>query len=873
MPLSAGDQLGPYEILTPLGAGGMGEVWKARDTRLGREVAIKTSKEQFGERFEREARAVAALNHPNICAIYDVGPNYLVMELVEGPTLAERLKGGAIPLDDALAIARQIGSALDAAHEKGITHRDLKPANIKVKADGTVKVLDFGLAKIASAPASAGENSPTLTIGMTEVGMILGTAAYMSPEQARGKNVDKRADIWAFGVVLYEMLTGRRLFQGDDVTDTLAAVLRHEPDWTPAPPQVRRLLKRCLQRDPAKRLRDIGDVWELLEEGPAPEEAVPLGTQRRKWLWPSIAALMTLAAAGIAGYFLTRPARTPLATQFTLLAPPETVFTNSFAATAISPDGRFLVFGAASGSAAAMLWLRPLDSQVARPLPGTDGANFPFWSPNSKSVAFFAGGKLKRVEIAGGAPLVVCDASLAGFGSVGGAWSRDGVILFGEPDGLHRVSASGGVPALLTRSDAARQEGGHGYPQFLPDGKHFLYFVESANPNTQGMYANSVDRPQDRALVVRTAAKALYAPPVDGSPGALLWIREQTLLAQRFDAANLRLEGDPTPIAEDLSLNGPRAAFWTSDAGVLAYRTGIAQKTKLVWIARDGKRLGEAAPEDVYSSLRLSPDGKRLAIGRRPSLSTANADVWLLEFARNTWTRFTFDPMTDLAPAWAADGRQIAFNSNRSGSFQLYRKDSGGAGQDEQLTGDPGDKGLTDWSRDGRYLLFEEVGGKTSRDLWALPLEGERKSVPVVQTPFDDLAGRFSPDGKWVAYVSSESGRLEVYVQAFPGAPSAPRGKWQVSSQGGVAPVWRGDGRELFFLSPDVKMMAAGIRPATTGVEMDTPRELFATAATRFTNSPYDVTADGQRFLVEEISGAPNAVPLTVVVHWQAGLK
>jgi Tol biopolymer transport system component len=864
MRLSAGDKLGPYEIIAPIGAGGMGEVYRARDPRLNRDVAIKVSAAQFSERFEREAKAIAALNHPNICQIYDVGPNYLVMEYIEGEA-----PKGPMPLDEALRIAAQIRDALEAAHQKNIVHRDLKPANIKIRPDGTVKVLDFGLAKIAGAPASAGENSPTLTIGMTEAGMILGTAAYMSPEQARGKNVDKRADIWAFGVVLYEMLTGRRLFEGDDVTDTLAAVLRHEPDWAQAPPKVRRLLKRCLERDPAKRLRDIGDAWELLEEAPAQEEAAP---PRRKWLWPSVAAVMALVAAGVAGYFLTRPARAPLATQFTLLAPPETAFTNSFAAAAISPDGRFVVFGAASGGAAPMLWLRPLDSFVARPLPGTDGANFPFWSPDSKSVAVFAGGKLKRVEIAGGAPLVLCDAP-GGYGSVGGAWSREGVILFGATDGLQRVPASGGVPALLTKVNSSAQETGHGYPQFLPDGKRFLYFVESVNPNTQGMYASSLDRPQERAQVVRTTAKALYAPPLDGHPGYLLWLREQTLLAQRFDAAKLRLEEDPTPIAEDLSLNGPRAAFWTSDAGLLAYRTGVAAKSKLVWIARDGKRLGDAAPEDAYSSLRLSPDGKRLAVGRRPGSTATNDDVWLLEFARNTWTRFTFDPMTDRDPVWSPDGRQIAFSSDRSGSYQLYRKDSGGAGQEEQLTSGLGNKQLTDWSGDGRFLLYYEIGGKTASDLWALPLEGERKPMLVLQTPFFEFLGRFSPDGRWIAYASSESGRFEVYVQAFPGAPTAPKGKWQVSSQGGVVPAWRGDGNELFFLSSDNKMMAAGIRATAAGVEIDTSRELFAASATRFVNSSYDVTADGQRFLVEENAGAANAAPLTVVVHWQAGLK
>jgi Tol biopolymer transport system component len=563
---------------------------------------------------------------------------------------------------------------------------------------------------------------------------------------------------------------------------------------------------------------------------------------------------MTLLAAGVAGYFLTRPVSPPLTTQFTLLPPNGTTFTNQYGATAVSPDGRFVVFGAAPGSATPVLWLRPLDSLAARPLPGTENGNFPFWSPDSKSIAFFAGGKLKRVEIAGGTPLALCDEAAfssilkaSGNGSVGGAWNPDGVILFGAADGLHRVSATGGAPALLTKTDAAQQETGHGYPQFLPDGKRFLYFVEGANPNTQGMYASSLDRPRERTLVVRTAAKAVYTSPMEGHPGTLVWLREQSLLAQRFDAANLRLEGDPAPLAEDISLNEHRAAFWTSDAGLLTFRTGGAGRSKPVWISRDGKRLGEAAAEDAYGALRLSPDGKRIAIGRRLGSVFANEDLWLFEFARNIWTRFTFDSKSDQSPVWSPDGRQIAFISDRSGNYQIYRKDAGGAGQEEQLTSGSDGKYVTDWSRDGRYLLYYEYGSKTGADLWALPLEGERKPMLVVQTPFTEYRGRFSPDGRWVAYVSDESGQGQVYIQAFPGAPSAPKGKWQVSSQGGIAPEWRGDGREIYFLQRDGKMMAANIRATAAGVEVETPRELFGTPAYFIPGFPYDVTEMGHK--------------------------
>jgi eukaryotic-like serine/threonine-protein kinase len=864
MPLSVGEKLGPYEILAPIGAGGMGEVYRARDPRLNRDVAIKVSAAQFSERFEREAKAIAALNHPNICQIYDVGPNYLVMEFIEGQS-----PKGPMPLEEALRIARQIADALEAAHEKGITHRDLKPGNIKIKPDGTVKVLDFGLAKVTAGTASSGENSPTLTIGMTQAGMILGTAAYMAPEQARGKeSVDRRADIWAFGVVLYELLTGKRLFDGEDVGEILAKVIRDEPDLSSVPAQVRPLLKRCLEKDPKKRLRDIGDVWLLLADTPAESAPVSSKTTSRLGGLTGIAvAVLAVALAVVSwiAYSLMRSTPPPLASQFTVVAPPETAFTNTFAATAVSPDGRYLVFGARRGSATPSLWLRPLDSLAAHPLPGTEGANFPFWSPDSKSIAFFADGKLKRVEPAGGAPLVLCDAGEPAGSSVGGTWNRDGIILFGGTDGLRRVPASGGQPVPLTKTDASRQEAGHGYPQFLPDGKRFLYFIQSGNPNTQGVYAGSLDRPQERVQVIRTDAKAIYTQPVAGRSGYLLWLREQTLLAQRFDPGKLLLEGDPAPVAEEIAVNAPqRAAFWMSDAGLLVYRNGGAGSQKLSWMSRDGKRT-EQGGMDIYNSLRLSPDGRRVAFGR--GLTTAN--IWLLEFARSVLTRLTFGTKADSNPVWSPDGRQIAFSSNRSGVLQIYRKDAGGGGQEEQLTSGPNDKYVTDWSRDGKYLLYSQSDPKTSLDLWALPLDGDRKPVPVLQSPFLEYGGQFSPDGKWIAYDSNESGRTDVYIRAFPSSP----GKWQVSNRGGGIPRWRADGKELFYVSSDFKMMAVTIRASAASVEADTPRELFAALVAGLI-SPYDVAADGQRFLLMERPEAQGgASPLTVVLNWQAGLR
>ncbi len=834
---------------------------------MNRDVAVKVSTSQFTERFDREARAVAALNHPNICKLYDIGPNYLVMEYIEGE--APR---GPLPLEEALRIARQIADALETAHEKGITHRDLKPANIKLKPDGTVKVLDFGLAKVAQAASGTGEDSPTLSMAATQAGVTLGTAAYMSPEQARGKPVDKRADIWAFGVVLYELITGKRLFRGEDVSHTMAAVIMQEPQLDAVPVQIRPMLKACLEKDPKKRLRDVGDVWLLMDEGRL-QPVQPQAKNKSRWLWPTAAALGFLSAAAIAGYFLTRSTPPILTAHFLVDPPAELQFTNINGATALSPDGRYLVFGAGFRNTPS-LWLRPLDSLAARPLPGTEGGNFPFWSPDGKSIAFYADGKLKRVDIAGGSPLVLCDAQLAGTAraAVGGDWNNDGVILFGGREGLYRVSASGGVRSLVTKADTSAQETGHGYPQFLPDGQHFLYFAQSAIANTQGIYVSSLNRPQDRVQLIRTNAKALFAPPVLGHPGYLLFTRELTLLAQRFNSAKLRLEGDPAPLAEGVSINGDnRAAFWISAAGLLTYRTGdTVTKSKLSWIGRDGKRSGDVAPEDTYGSMRLSPDEKRVALGRLDS--SGLDDSWLLDLARGVFTRFTFDPKRDTAPIWSPDGRQIVFASDRSGACQLYRRDSGGAGQDEQLTDTPDEKRPLDWSRDGRFLLYQDRDPNTSYDVWAVPDPagpGEHKPMPVLQTSFAESEAYFSPDGKWIAYTSNESKRNEVYVTAFP--PSG--GKWQISTQGGSHPRWRADGKELFYTSLDSKMMAEEIRIAGATVETTKPVELFSFVADINILSPYDVTADGRRFLVLEQATGTRPAPLTLIVNWQAGLK
>jgi eukaryotic-like serine/threonine-protein kinase len=877
MPLTPGDKLGPYDIIEKVGAGGMGEVYRARDSRLNRDVAVKVSVEHFSERFEREAHLIAALNHPNICTLYDVGPNYLVMELVEGETLGERIQAGGLPLEEALSLARQIVAALEAAHDKGIVHRDLKPGNIKITPQGIVKVLDFGLAKVAPTAASGGmsENSPTLSMAATQAGVILGTAAYMAPEQARGLNVDKRADIWAFGVVLYEMLTGRRLFKGEDLTDTLAAVVRDKPDLSDAPAEVRRVLERCLEKDPQKRLRDISAVELLLEGGAQAPMQAEAPTAWAAW---AIAGVAVIGLAALAWMHFREVPQEIRAVQFDLPAPTDTAYANAFGGFSVSPDGRYVVITARARDAGQVsLWLRPLDSIKARPLPGTEGGNFPTWSPDSRSLVFLTGGKLKRIELTGGAPLTLCDAGETSVTPTG-TWNRAGVILFGGPAGLQRVSASGGGATLLTKIDPAKKESGHGYPQFLPDGERFLYFADSNDPNVRGVYASSLSHPGERQQVLRTAAKAVYVPPRGSYPGYLLWMQDQTLLAQRFDGDSLKLQGDPVSVAEDVGLNPAvpiRASYWASEAGLLVYFANPSlSKRPVIWFSREGKQLGEASPQDAFGSIALAPGGDRMAVERLDGTQGAgNTDIWLREFSRGVMTRLTFDPAADRLPIWSPDGKQVAFASSReSGTTQIFRKDASGAGQEERLTEGGNLKVPLDWSRDGKYILYREQNPGTARDLMALPLDGDRKPIPVVTTQFNESTGAISPDGRWVAYASNDSGRNELYVQAFPGA-SGPAGRWQISNGGAYDVRWRADGKELYYQSQDGKVMAAAIQASPQGIRAETPRELFSAPFQNGGLHEFDVTPDGQRFLLILTPRSEGSNQLTVISNWQAALR
>ncbi len=870
------DVIAHYRVGEKLGAGGMGEVYRATDTKLGRQVALKVLPEAFAQdaermaRFEREAQVLASLNHPNIAAIYGVEEagqsRALVMELVEGPTLAERIAARPLAVEETLGIARQIAEALEEAHDKGIVHRDLKPANVKVTEDGKVKVLDFGLAKALEGEPGSGSvaNSPTLSIASTRLGVILGTAGYMSPEQARGVAVDRRADIWAFGVLLYEMLVGKPMFGGPTVSDTLAAVLRAEVDLTALPAGVpaglRRLLARCLERDKRKRLQAIGEARLLLEEG-FREEKTEDRRQRteggRGWL--AATAVCALAAVGLAVVHFREAPPEERTLRF-FVAPPPKAAVDTFA---VSPDGRYLAMAVAGETRA--LWVRALDLLEPQMLPGTDGSRYPFWSPDSKWIGFFAQGKLKKTAVTGGPPQTLCDAP----DGRGGTWSREGVIVFSpSPSGvLQRVASAGGPPVEATSLDATGG-GIHRFPWFFPDGRRFLFLASRGQPEG-GVYSGSLDSKEVRRVLAEQSSVA-YAPVPGGKTGHLLFVRERTLMAQSFDPGPLQTRGEPFPVAERVGFtNLAYGDYAVSASGVLAYVSGaVAFTTQLTWFDRDGKQLGVVGAPGSQGNLAISPDEKRVALDRAEGASQ-NVDVWVLELARGTASRLTFGPGTEAVPVWSPDGSQVAFTGLREGRFRILQKASSGAGQEVALGKiAPTGELVVDWSRDGRMLLCQVFGGPTKFDLWLWPTTGDKKPVPFLQTEFDETEGQFSPDGKKVAYVSNETGRHEVYVQ-----PAPPTGaKWQVSNAGGRQPRWRRDGKELFYLGADQRLMVVDVRGGTT-FEAGTPRALFATRMPapnpNFVHL-YDVSADGRRFLVNTQAGEAAQTPVSVVVNWQA---
>jgi Tol biopolymer transport system component/tRNA A-37 threonylcarbamoyl transferase component Bud32 len=875
MPAPA-SRLGPYELVVAIGKGGMGEVWRARDPRLGRDVAIKVSAQQFSDRFEREARAIAALNHPAICTLYDVGPNYLVMELIEGPTLADRIAEGPIPVEEALAIAKQIAAALEAAHDKGIVHRDLKPANIKLRPDGSVKVLDFGLAKSAIETGELTPDSPTM---FSAVGMVIGTAGYMAPEQARGRNVDKRADIWAFGVVLYEMLTGKRLFQGEDLTETLASVVKDNPDLSATPPRVERLLRKCLEKDPNKRLRDISAVEYLLEEK-APE-AVPAARKRTNWIPWTLAATLPIVAVAA---WLLRPKPPPAPSLLFQIALPGKVGFGGYVS--VSPNGRYLVFTGARRQAGPTvineqngLWIRDLRTLEWRRLEGTENAGSPFWSPDSRFLAFAASEQLKKIDVTGGPPQIVC--TVPGLPVGRGTWNRDGTIVFsGIGRGpLRRVAASGGEPTDVTTVETSRGESYHALPVFLPDGRHFLY-LRGGTPDIDGIYTGSLDSTPAQQPKERLIASGYGAEFADGH---VFFMRDDTLSAQPFDTGKLRLTGEPVAVAEHVTTRGALGGFSVSPSGLLVYLpgTGAGGKTQTVVFDRTGKIITRFGEPDRDRGAAFSPDGARAA--GRDDNENARGDIWLLDFARDVRTRFTFRHEPGSYPVWSPDGTRIAFSGGAAlaGGAPLdtiYEKPASGAGAEKELYRKSGEAlRPTSWSRDGRFLLYRTTPIATTRgDLWVLPLDGQRKPVLLLGTEANEGFGSFSPDGHWVAYISDESGRSEVYVRPFlaPGnaSPSLGDGKWQISKDGAAPawpPRWRGDARELIFQSVGGDVMAVDLEATGGALRPGVPVRLFGETV----GLGMDMTADGKRFLTNILEGQGADGPITALSNWQAELR
>jgi Tol biopolymer transport system component len=888
MPLSTGHKLGPYEIVSSLGAGGMGEVYRGRDTRLSRDVAIKVlpaafaNDVQYMARFEREAQLLAALNHPNIATVYGIEQGALVMELVEGEELH-----GPLGLEEALAIARQIALGLEAAHDRGIVHRDLKPANIKITPGGVVKILDFGLAKTAGElPAGAAGSatvSPTLSLAMTQAGTILGTAAYMSPEQARGKPVDKRADIWAFGAVFYEMLTGKRLFEGEDLTETLASVVKDRPDLSAAPAQVRRLLERCLEKDPKKRLRDIGDVWDLLQDAPAPAAAAGQGTGRRRaWVWPAAAGLFAVLAGAVSFVHFREQPPKPEVTRFAVPAPEKSIFIGT--PPAISPDGRTLAFAASIPDGRTQIWLKPMNSLEARVLPGTDGVGAPiFWSPDGRSLAY-SGPRLSglmRIELAGGPPQTLECPQVAFTSAPLGDWSSAGTIVFHVAEGLMQVPAGGGTCSLVTRVDPKRGELRHSAPSFLPDGRHFLYLRLGKEEHDSGVYVGSLDskpEAQSTSPILKGASSARYVAAPGSSHGYVMFLRGNTLMAQRFDAGAFSVVGDAVPIAERVSdgANADNGMFTASGNGTLIYHTGeIGGNRQLTWYDRSGKSLGQVGGPGNYVSLSLSPDGKRAAIDRLDNAQN-NYDVWIHDLAPGTTNRFTFDPAPDYSPVWSPDGSRIVWSAQRGGTYSLYRKASDFSGEETAL---PQPKSTApiypdDWSRDGRFLLYTAVGAAGDTDLWLLPLQGEAKPVLFLGSRFNESQGRFSPDGRYVAYVSNESGKGEVYVRSIT-PDGKPGGQQMISQGGGQQPLWRRDAKELFYLWGS-KVMAVPVTTAPTFQRTGAPVALFTGPIYQGgsgTLRRWDVTPDGQKFLMVTALTEVVSEPIMVVLNWTGLLR
>lgn len=899
-PLSSGTRLGRYEIRSPLGKGGMGEVYRARDTELGRDVAVKVLPSSFSadrdrlSRFKQEACAAGALNHPNILVVHDIGTTdgspYVVSELLEGETLRKRIAGTPLAGRRAIDYALQIANGLAAAHEKGIIHRDLKPDNIFITTDGRVKILDFGLAKLTQLDGNQAQTEiPTRRVD-TDPGVIMGTVGYMSPEQVRAHVVDHRTDIFAFGAILYEMLSGRRAFHGPSAADTMSAVLKEDPPELSdtnktVSPALERLVNHCLEKNHEARFQSARDLAFALEalSGSSANSAVetltaiqplPRGrwtTARWPWIVSAILALILIAILPFAIMYFRRPATTttPEVSRFVIPLPDKT---RIIGPPVISPDGRRMVFRLNSDDGKELIWLRSMDSLEAHPLNGTEGGTQPFWSPDNKSLGFFAEGKLKRIDVSGGPAQALCDVPA---NNQGGTWSRDGVIVFAQSatNGLYRVSATGGTATQITDVDVSRNELGHAWPYFLPDGRHYLYLARSTQPEYSAIYVGSLDS-KDTKRLIQAHSSVKFAPP-----NYFLFVREDALMAQGFNADKLELTGEPFSVAEQTTRNpvNGNAFFSVSETGVLVVRTGDLVQNQLTWFDRTGKALETMTAKGNYSAPALSIDEKRVAVSRSDFQTTTTSDVWLIDLERQAETRFTIDAADDRMPVWSPDGQYIAFVSTREGTTAIYRKLANGAGGEEALISSPESKSTPSWSSDGQYMLYHQLNSGTVWDVYVLPLTGERKPEPVVQTKFVDIHARFSPDGRWIAYSSNETGRFEVYVQSFPTSGS----KWPISINGGSQPHWRADGRELFFFSPDRKLMVVDVKSDSPDkFEVGVPKPLFEFRIggggidLGFPGSGYyTVSRDGKRFLVNASSEVPEEQQISVVLNWTGALK
>ena len=878
MPLAAGTRFGPYEILASIGAGGMGEVYRARDTRLDRIVAIKillsgvAAREEVGQRFEREARAVSSLNHPHICSLYDIGRqdgvDFLVMEYIEGETLSARIKKGALPLDQSLNYAIQIAGALDQAHRHAVVHRDLKPGNIMITRSGA-KLLDFGLAKISESAAAVGAGNtalPTQT-ALTREGTILGTFQYMSPEQLEGAEADARTDVFAFGATLYEMLTGRKAFEGKSQASLISAIMTAQPQPLTklqplATPALEHVVAKCLAKDPEDRwqsARDLEVELKWIGAGGGVTETAVTSTRFRKreqLAWIISASLFVALIAAVAMVYF-RPVPEARAVQFQITLPENVTF-NDLSSPSVSPDGQSVAISAVSDGQP-RIWIHAVNSLATNPLPGTEGGIWPFWSPDSREIGFTTGSVLKKVSLKGGAPQTICN--LAAFGS---AWNHDGVILFwpGRNEPLYRVSAMGGEPKAQTKLDPSRQEIGHVFPSFLPDGRHFTYLSNGGRPT---MYMASLDSP-DVKRISDGNTNAMYAG------GQLLFMRDQSLMAQRFDVRKAELSGDPMLVADPVAVPasipiGDFGDFTVSENGVLAYRPGSG-RTQLVWFDRSGKRLKALGEQANYSNPSLSPDQKRVAVSMSDP-QTNTRDIWVIDVERSTSSRFTFNPGDESNPTWSPDSKRIAFWSDRKGHRNVYVKVASGAGDDQLVWRSNEDNNVDDWSSDGQYL-FAGDGGE-----WLFSFR-EGKARSFVRAQFRHEQYRFCPNGNappsWFAYESAETGASQVYVRSFAGTLSGSGGKWQISTDGGSEPYWRHDGKELFYLNSN-KLMAVEVNGAGVSFQAGNPKMLFEAPLTpAILKNRYDVSSDGKRFLLNVLAER-QAASFTVVLNWPGLLK